>query len=64
MSVQNPVSSRCRISKPEDFRMASQASSVVKLLTALEDQDDTQEVVSNFDVDEKELSRLMQEQNA
>lgn len=39
-----------------------QASSVVKLLTALEDQDDTQEVVSNFDVDEKELSKLMQEQ--
>lgn len=37
------------------------AASVIRLLDSLEELDDVQEVVSNMDVDEKELTRLMLE---
>ena len=35
-----------------------QAEQMLRLADALEDQDDVQNVYSNFDIDEKELERL------
>jgi transcriptional/translational regulatory protein YebC/TACO1 len=35
-----------------------QATSMIKLLEALEDQDDVQQVYSNFDVDQKQLEEV------
>lgn len=47
------------VSKNDLTLTGEAAASVIRLLDALEELDDVQEVVSNVDVDEKELARLM-----